>query len=197
MKKNKNNYKLISHIAVLAMVVMLAVTSTFSWYSRTTNNDSSPTAGVLKYERSGNINGEGGTLQTYVGTKNSNGQITYDNKLTGNISTEPGAVNYFKTVITDKSSGDSLVSLYLKNLMCTKSLGNKIKIGILQPEKTYKEITADVESPNICTFKDIPLIDNVQIKMGTTIEIFWFIEIQESALYAGSISLGTLHLIYG
>lgn len=194
MKKNNHNFKLVSHIAVLAMVVMLAVTATFSWYNRSASKSTS-TGGVLNYERSGNINGAGGTLKTYIGTV-TNGKITYtDNEAVGNISAEPGTINYFKTVITDNSSGDSLVSLYLENFKTT--LSNDVKIGIFKPEKTYKPLVLQGISENFYNFKKISLIDNVPIKKGTTTEIYWFVEISTTATTAGSINLGTLHLVYG
>ncbi len=194
MKKEIHNSKIISHIVVLAMVVMLAVTATFSWYNRVPNEDF-PTGGLLKYERSGNINGSGGTIATYVGTE-TNGKITYaDTKVTGTISTEPGAINYFKTVITDNSTGDSLISLYLENFKTT--LSSDVKVGMLKPEKTYIPLTNKGISSGYFTFNKICLIDNVPIKKDTTTEVCWFVEISTTNTTSGSIDLGTLHLVYG
>ena len=105
MKKRISNPKLISHILILALALSIAVVATFSWYNR-----SEATAGEgnsFKYTQSGNINGKGGTVTTYAGTSD-NGKITYSaESLTsgsGALSTQPGALNYFKNVITDESS---------------------------------------------------------------------------------------------
>ena len=197
MKKHINNPKLISHILILALALSIAVVATFSWYNRSTS--SAGEGNSFKYTQSGNINGKGGTVTTYAGTSD-NGKITYSTEsLTSGsdaLSTEPGALNYFKTVITDESSsGDSLVSLYLRDFTYSSSMGESIHIGLIQPEKTYKQYTATVSGDN-CVIDSICLEDNIFIQKGGTVEVYWFVEVDGSYDGTGSIELGNLHLVY-
>ena len=196
MKKSRSNLKVLSHIAVLALVLVIAVVATFSWYNRSTVTE---TGYLLKYSQSGNVNGSGGEIHTYAGTNN-DGVVTYSttevSETSGGISTEPGSVNYFKTVITDESNtGESMVSLYLEGLSYTKSLGNSVKVGIIQPEKTYKKYTSTLSGNNYNASR-ICLIDNVYVENNGTVEVYWFIEINKNLTTTGSINLGTLHLVY-
>lgn len=194
MKKGKSNLKVISHILVLALVLVIAVVATFSWYNRT--QSAGETGYLLEYTQSGNVNGTGGTIQTFAGTDN-NGMITYaDTEVSGTISTEPGAVSYFKTVITDESnSGDSMVSLYLEDFTYSSKMGSAIHIGIIQPEKTYKKFTGTLSGSNYIVDK-ICLEDNVPVANNGTVEVYWFVEIDATYSGTGSVDLGTLHLVY-
>lgn len=199
MKKHINNPKLISHILILALALSIAVVATFSWYNRSTS--SAGEGNSFKYTQSGNINGEGGTVTTYAGTSD-NGKITYSTEpltlSSGALSAEPGSLNYFKTVIEDKSTvgaGDSLVSLYLENFTYSSSMEESIHIGIIQPEKTYKQYTATVSGDN-CVIDSICLEDNIFIENNGTVEVYWFVEVDGSYDGTGSIDLGNLHLVY-
>lgn len=197
MKKHISNPKLISHILILLLALSIAVVATFSWYNRSTS-----TAGDgnrFTYTQSGNINGKGGSVATYAGTSD-NGKVTYSTELltstAGTLSTEPGALNYFKTVITDEStSGDSLVSLYLKDFTYSSTMGESIHIGLIQPEKTYKQYTATTSGSN-CVIDSICLEDNIFIENGGTVEVYWFVEIDAEYDGTGSMELGNLHLVY-
>lgn len=197
MKKRISNPKLISHILLLALVMSIAVVATFSWYNRSVT----PSAGEGKkftYTQSGNVNGAGGTVTTYAGTSD-NGVITYSTEAvstTGAVTTEPGKLSYFKTVITDESSeGDSLVSVYLENFTYSSSMGNAIHIGLTEPEKTYKPISATTSGGN-CVVESICLEDNIFVEKGGTVEIYWFVQIDGSYSGNGTIDLGNLHLVY-
>lgn len=192
MKKSRSNFRVISHIAVLALVLVIAVVATFSWYNRSTATQE---GNLLQYSQSGNISGNGGSLRTFVGT-NDNGVITYETENSGSISTEPGAVNYFKTVITDESNtGDSVISLYLEDMSFSNMNSSTVKIGIIQPEKTYKKFTGTLSGSNYIVDR-ICLIDNVYVQNQSTTEVYWFVEINKSYSGTGSINLGTLHLVY-
>lgn len=195
MKKSRSNLRVVSHIAVLALVLVIAVVATFSWYNRSASSFES--GSTLKYTQTGNVSGKSGDIQTYVGVDD-NGIITYETALTDGMSvtTEPGAVNYFKTVITDSSNtGDSMISLYLEDFACSTSMGNAIHIGLVEPEKTYKAFTGTANGSNY-VIDQLCLIDNVFIKNNGTVEVFWFIEIDKNYTGTGSINLGTLHLVY-
>lgn len=203
MKKQGKNLKLFSHILILSLVVIIAVAATFSWYNR-----SVPSGGegnLLKYSQSGKVNGNGCSIKTYAGT-NDKGKVTYsDTELTASseaLTTAPGAINYFKTVIKSEVTGsdaaEGTVSVYLENFSYDKTLGNgNVKIGIIQPEKTYKSFTTTSSSSgdsyiasNIC------LEDNLMITSGNTIEIYWFVQVGSSTVNEGNITLGTMHLVY-
>lgn len=191
--KKHNKLSFISHILILALVLVIAVGATFSWYSRT--GSSAGVGRLFEYTQSGNVNGKGGTLATYVGTNN-NGVITYSTeeltKTGASVTTEPGSLNYFKTVITDEGSeGDSMVSVYLEDFTFSSGMGNSIRIGLTQPEKTYKQF-----SSTSTTIDSVCLEDNIFIKEGGTVEIYWFIEIDSSYTGNGTINLGTIHLVY-
>lgn len=196
--KKHSNAKLFSHILILSLVLLIAVGATFSWYNRSVT----PSAGsgdLLTYNQTGNINGEGGTIKTYAGTSD-NGKITYSSDelstASGTVSTEPGALNYFKTVITNgETSGDSMVSVYLENFSYSSSLGDSVHIGIIQPEKTYKQFDAKL-SGSVYKVSSVCLEDNIPLKKGGTTEIYWFIEIDSDVNDAGSITLDTMHLVY-
>lgn len=194
MKNKRSNLRVISHIAVLMLVLVIAVVSTFSWYNRST---ASQEGKLLKYSQSGNISGKGGTIQTFVGTNN-NGVISYDTDIStmASVSTEPGAVNYFKTVITDETnSGDAVVSLYIENMKFSSMGNSTVKIGISQPEKTYKSYSGSYSGGKYNVDR-ICLIDNLYVKNQTVTEVYWFVEINKSFSGNGSIELGSLHLVY-
>ena len=202
--KKYSNSKLFSHILIFALVLLIAVGATFSWYNRP-EPSSAGSGNLLTYNQTGNINGEGGSIQTYAGT-NDNGKITYSTEelsvSADSISTEPGALNYFKTVITNgASSGDSMVSVYLENFRYSSSLGDSVHIGIIQPEKTYKKYSAvlsgsEYKADSICLEDNIPL-KGYNAEAGTgTVEIYWFVEVDKNVTESGSIQLGTMHLVY-
>lgn len=196
MKKQSRNTKLLSHILILSLVMIIAVTATFSWYNRSVSSDGE-TGNMLKYSQSGNVNGEGGTIKTYAGT-NDNGKVTYSDKELSTssdaLTSKPGAINYFKTVIT--SMTDSTVSVYLENFSYERSLGSgNVKIGIIQPEKTYKSFSTTA-SGSAYNVSRICLEDNLMVTSGGTIEIYWFVEVGSGTTGSGNITLGTMHLVY-
>lgn len=196
MKKIISNPKILSRILVLLLVLSIAVVATFSWYNRSTS--SAGESNKFSYTQSGKINGDGGTIETYLGTNN-NGKITYSTtSLSASndvISTQPGALNYFKTVVTDSSDADSLISVYLEDFTYSSSMNGSIHIGLTNPEKTYKEVKGSASGSNYIV-ESLCLEDNVPISKGGTVEIYWFIEIDEDFSGTGSITLGTLHLVY-
>ncbi|MEE1318160.1 MAG: hypothetical protein UHD05_01485 [Ruminococcus sp.] len=201
--KKHGNAKLFSHILILALVLIIAVGATFSWYNRTVTS-SAGSGDLLTYEQTGNINGEGGTIKTYAGTSD-NGKITYSSEelstASDTISTEPNAVNYFKTVITnvgdnDEALEDSIVSVYLEDFSYSSSLGkSSVHIGIIQPEKTYKEYNATLSGSDYMV-DNICLEDNIPLAKGGTTEIYWFVEIDKNVATSGDVKLGTMHLVY-
>lgn len=189
MKKAKGNLRFLSHILVFSLCLIIAVAATFAWYNRSTLA-SVGTAGKLTYSQSGNVSGEGCQLKTYIGTDN-DGEITYDTELTDihALTTQPGAVNYFRTVITDVStSGNgSSLSVYLENLKYSTAMNGNVNVGLTAPEKTYKP----VNSQQIC------LEDNIVIERNGEITVDWFIELSSSySSSAGEIQLGNMHIVY-
>lgn len=198
MKKGTANARMFSHILILLLCVIIAVVATFSWYSRSTTQ-SLGTAGELTYSQSGNITGNGCIAQTFAGTY-SEGDISYSSTPvadTDSITSEPGACNYFKTVITDQNSNapKSVLSVYLENFTYSSSMGSTIHIGLLQPEKTYKQFTSTTSGSNK-VIESLCLEDNIVITSGGTVTVYWFVQIDSSYTGSGSIGLGNLHIVY-
>ena len=200
MKNEKGNLRVISHIAVLILATILVVGSTASWYDRTPTSPG--ITNKLTYSQTANINnGSDILIETYVGT-NDNGIVTYDTTLASsdNIVAEPGAVNYFKTVLTDQSNdGDSIVSLYLKSLTCSNLSDGDIHIGILGPEKTYKSYDGNFVDGKyivntICIEDNVLVENNTSTANPKTTEIYWFVETNVSADKKGSLTLGDLYI---
>lgn len=185
MKKELRLTKALTLAALLMLALLITVTSTFSWYPRT----SSTTSATLKlnYERTDQVSGIGTkTVKTYLGTQ-SNGHVTYAaTELAANsaVPVNNDKIYYFKTVITDTSSvGDSVISLYLDKITASVS---SIQIGLTSPEKTYKTATLTGGSvSNYC------LEDNIIISSQGSVEIYWFIK------YTGSLSftLGNFYYV--
>lgn len=201
MKKQGKKMKLFSHILILSLVVIIAVAATFSWYNRSVQSYGE--GNLLKYSQSGNVNGKGCTIKTYAGT-NDKGKVTYgDTELTASseaLTTAPGAINYFKTVITsevtDPDAAEGTVSVYLENFSYAQTLGSgNVNIGIIQPEKTYKSFST-TQSGSSYIASNICLEDNLLITKGSTKEIYWFVEVGSSTVKEGNITLGTMHLVY-
>ena len=198
MKKQMINTKLLSHILILSLVMIIGVTATFSWYNRSVSSDGE-TGNLLKYSQSGKVNGNGCTIKTYAGTEDK-GKITYsDNELSTSsetLTTAPGANNYFKTEIKSEGTADGTVSVYLENFSYDKTLGSgSVNVGIIQPEKTYKSFST-AESGSVYSASKICLEDNLMVTSGSTIEIYWFVEVGSSTTGSGNITLGTMHLVY-
>lgn len=196
MKKKAVNAKMFSHILILFMCVIIAVVATFSWYSRS-SIESLGTAGALSYSQSGNITGNGCTAQTFAGTY-ADGDVSYSStELSGSITSEPGSLSYFKTVITDQNSTapKSVLSLYLENFTYSSSMGSSIHIGLTQPEKTYKQFTSTLTDGSY-VIESLCLEDNIVITSGGEVTVYWFVQIDNSYSGDGSINLGNLHIVY-
>lgn len=197
-KKSERKSKMFSHISIMAIALIMAVTVTFSWLPRSSQG-SLGNGNMLQYHQSGNVNGSGGVVHTYAGT-NENGIITYsDTELAASdsITVEPGGTRYFKTVITDQSYGraKNVVSVYLENLKYSSDMGGSLKVGLTAPEKTYISYTASTSG----TYKVIDslcLEDNIIIDAEGTKEIYWFFAIDSNYSGNGSIILDKMHLVY-
>lgn len=186
MKKEYRGFKVVSHIAILFLVLLIAVSTTFSWYDRSKSDDVSSYR--LDYSQTGKVNGAGEkTVKTYAGT-NSNGIVTYsETELADSreFDVVSGEATYFKTVITETdNAGDSVVSLYLDNLTCTSGT---LKVGIVGPEKTYIE-HEDTDS----TFENLCIEDNLIVKSQGTVEIYWFVIADAD----GTIELGNFYIVH-
>ncbi|MCD8026840.1 MAG: hypothetical protein LUF33_07985 [Clostridiales bacterium] len=188
MKKGERKSKLLTHIIILALCLLTTVTAAFSWYDRSTA--ATETGNLLTYTQTGKISGEGCTVVTYVGTEN-NGVISYDSddissSSYSSLTTEPGSVNYFETVIKNNGTADCMISVYLEDFTYSNGLSGYVKLGLTQPEKTYKTVS----SARVC------LEDNLEIGQGETVTVDWFVEVDSDCSDSGSISLGTMHIVY-
>lgn len=196
MKKEKGNLRLMSLLAILALVLLMAVASTFSWYNRTQSADAE--ARILDYKQTGKVNSVGSAeVATFEGTLD-NGIVSYsDTALASDaaVTAKSGQVNYFKTVITDTANSSSLVSLYLNNITCTSDMGSSLHIGIVEPEKTYKQFTGTVTGESFIV-DTLCVEDDLILESGSTVEVYWFVEIDADYTSEGTINLGTQYLVY-
>lgn len=200
MKKNTSSFNLVSRLAILLLVLLLAVGTTFSWYDRTKRGDGE--SYLLDYEVSGKINTglTGVSVETYVGTKK-NGIVKYNDvplTVSGvgeSVTTNSGEVTYFKTVIQDTAnSGDSLISLYLSQFSCASKMGSKIHIGVVGPEKTYNEYQGTISGSDY-VIQPMLIEDNILLKNNSIVEVYWFMSVDESYSGDGTVSLGVPYVV--
>lgn len=193
MKKNSSGYILLSRIAILLLVMCLAVGTTFSWYDRSKRDDEE--GHVLKYNLTGNVNAnlEDVTVETYLGT-NKDGVVTYGEDAlvaSADVPVVAGELAYFRTVITSANSpGDALVSLYLSQFSCKSSMGNKVHIGVIGPEKIYNQFTGTASGSSYVV-KPMLIEDNLVLKSNGVVEVYWFLEVEVS----GSVNIGTPYVV--
>lgn len=136
MKKSK-----VLALTVLSVILCLMImcTSSFSWFTRGTQtggyfswtNDDSNTA--LSYNTS---NGSGISMATYSSPDGNTYGDTEVTALSNSNGLAAGDRKYYRTDITNSSSADQSVSLYLSNLE-TSGNGN-FYLGVNDPLKTYK-----------------------------------------------------------
>lgn len=193
MKKDKSYLRLISYIAMLALVMTMAIGSTFSWYNRDPFDGGE--SNRLKYTQTGKVNSafsEQRTIQTFVGT-NQNGEIVYsDTEVSGPVTVAPGEPCYFKSVITDNAgSGDSMVSFYVEKITVSNNMTDRIYIGITGPEKTYKEYTTSNNE-----LRKFRVEDNLYLANNGTIEVYWFVNSEAERTTDATVTLQTQYLVY-
>lgn len=193
MKESRNYLRFISYIAMLVLTLTMATSSTFSWYSRHPGDGGE--GNLLRYTQTAKVNNtvsDKRTVVTYAGTDN-NGVIEYsDTAVSGAVTVAPGEPCYFKSVITDTAgSGDSIVSLYLKRISISTNMSNEVYIGIIGPEKTYKQYRAsDYKLNEVC------IEDNLYLANDGTIVVYWFIKSEASYSDNATVTLDTQYLVY-
>lgn len=195
MKKEYKGLKLLTVMLVLALVLVLTVFSVFSWYDRTKRADED--GYKLTYSQTGSVNNTSGvTVVTYAGTV-TDGAVEYsDTPLSGSVDVKAGEAVYFKSVVNNSAnSSDTVVSLYLKDLTYISTMGEKIHVGIVGPEKTYKEYSGTVSGSNRVV-SPFCLEDNIVVERGGTVEVEWFIKPSTSYTGTGAITPGTIYIAY-
>lgn len=195
MKKEYKGLKLLTVMLVLALVLALTVVSAFSWYDRTKRADED--GYKLTYSQIGRVNNTSGvTVVTYAGTV-TDGAVEYsDTPLSGAVDVKAGEAVYFKSVVTDTSnSSDTLVSLYINDLVYNPTLGDHINIGLVNPEKTYKAVNATNEG-GTCHAETFCLEDNIIVESNGTVEVEWFIKPVNSVTETDAIKPGTIYIAY-
>lgn len=181
MKKAMNICKLISCIALAMLTAVMVVGTTFSWYDRTQDVDSTKYSS-LQYTREGKVNGKEATFATYQGTVD-NGKISYaEAPLATNAQVEvpAGKALYFKTLITNDNYGTSSVALYLDDT--NYSYGN-INIGVQSLEKTYKSY----KNGDVLCIEDFITIDS-----DKSVEVYWFVKAEDAV----TLDLSQMYLVY-
>lgn len=206
MKRQLNISRLITILLALALAVIMAVGSTFSWYDRTPATVNKTDIKTMNYSVTGKVNApRTAQMKTYLGVED-NGEFTYNNEVSGSVLFEKGEnIKYFKTDIDITDNGDALVSLYLQGLTYTK-LGQNFSIGVINPEKTLKSYTAD--SANDVFIKNYACIcDNILIPTDTDDDgqefdsdftVYWYIKFESpnESDESCTLSLGKMHLLY-
>ena len=186
MKKEKSFLRILSIIALLMLTLLIAVTSTFSWYPRTSSETDE--MHIFRDRRSLTVVGHGKkTITTYVGD-NDNGHVTYEDVLDDTnriIPVNDEKIYYFKTVITETGNGGTApVALYVDSIKASTAT---LQIGLTGPEKTYKSYAVTSGYA-----KDVCIEDNVIVENNGTVEIYWFVK------YAGTteLQIGNLYYFY-
>ncbi|MBQ7385261.1 MAG: hypothetical protein IJW04_02010 [Ruminococcus sp.] len=195
MKKEYKSLKLLTFVLVFALVLALTVVSAFSWYDRTMRADEDGYR--LVYSQNGRVNNTSGvTVVTYAGTV-TDGVVEYsDTPVSGAVDVKAGQAVYFKSVVTDTAnSSDTVVSLYLNGLTYNSAMGENIHIGLVSPEKTFKEYKG-VVSGNNRTVSTFCLEDNIVVEKQSTIEVEWFIKPSTDYTGTSAITPGTIYIAY-
>ncbi len=186
MKKEISFVRLLSIIAILLLTVIMAVTSTFAWYPRTSSETDEMR--IFRDRRSLTVVGHGKKeITTYIGA-NDNGHVTYDEVLSASNRVIPHNdenIYYFKTVITESGNGGAApVSLYVDSIKASTAT---VQIGLTGPEKTYKAypVTSGYAG-NIC------IEDNIIVESNGSVEVYWFIK------YTGTteLQIGNFYYFY-
>lgn len=194
MKKEYLFIRALSLTVILILVASLAVFSAFSWYDRTARPNE--TGRLLNYTQTGKVNKtQDVSVITYSGTLE-NGEVTYsETALSGAVSVKAGQVNYFKSVVTNGDVGDALVSLYLKEFTYNSGMGQIINIGLVNPEKTYKEYQGDASGSDY-VISTLCLEDNIFVESNGEVVVEWFVK--PSASYTGdaALDIGKMFIAY-
>lgn len=196
MKSNKKSIMIISCILMLAIFLAVSVVTTFSWYDRTKMDDAY--AHIIDYSLTAKTAGNGPkTIKTYAGTLEDGVLKFSDTEVSGNITTYPGKVNYFKTVITETNNiGDSVISVNYDSISLSSNVGGGCHIGLTSPEKTYKEIKGTTSNDKI-VFSDVCIEDEVIVKSEDTVEVYWYFQADnEDYEGTGTLTLGNLYYVY-
>lgn len=186
MKIGSNFLRLFSIMAILVLVLIIGVVSTFSWYNPTVYSSSDvPNKGnSLRYNIEGKINRISGCdFKTYSG-KYIDGVLTYDENMAlrgpQNVKiTKENEVAYYKTVIKNDENGAAMISLFVNSITCDS--GNAY-VGIYSPEKTY----VNSSGTPFC------IEDNLIVPNGGTIEVCWYV----GASAGATVTFGDLYIVY-
>lgn len=206
MKRQLNISRLVTIVSALALAVIMAVGSTFSWYNRPQNTADVSNVKKLNYSVTGKVNAPRSVqMKTYLGIEDK-GEFTYNDEVSTSVAFSAGEnIKYFKTDIDITNNGDALVSLYLQGLTYS-NLGEKFSIGIINPEKTLKKYS--VTGATGVYVKDFVCIsDNVVIptdmdddgqEFDSDLTVYWYIKFDNPNDKADirELNLGKMHLVY-
>lgn len=181
MKSGNKFFRLFSLVTIFALILIMAVASTFSWYAPTTVTDK---GNALYYNIEGKINRNSGCkFVTYKGDV-VDGFLVYNEftPLRGPQAvtiSETDEVARYKTIIANDDNGPALVSLYVNSISCTDG---DAYIGIYQPEKTYIK----AEGTPVC------IEDNLIVPNNSSIEVYWYVGAKAGA----TVTFGDLFVSY-
>ncbi len=128
------------------------------------------------------INGNGCTAKTYLGTVDSDGNVTYpQSTATGNITSlasdtySQGDVLYFKTYISNSKAFVTNTSLFI-DVKYSTALENKYFIGVSSPTKDLITYPAESTQGNLSTVRWIPVVAQYEISANAqSVEIEWYV----------------------
>lgn len=196
MKRKVNKTKIICFILAIAVFLTVSVITAFSWYDRTAMPEAD--ARIIEYNLTAKTAGNGPkTIKTYAGNFE-DGVLKYsDTEVSEDITTYPGKVNYFKTVITETTNaGDSVISVHYDTISISSNVHGGCHIGLTSPEKTYQVINGQTVD-NKTVYSDVCIEDEVFVKSNGTTEIYWYIQADDGDYEGtGTLNLGNLYYIY-
>ncbi len=198
--KKLNNLRLLTIVAVLALAILIAVGSTFSWSPRTVDSTDTNSYRNFNYEFSGRVNYLGlkdVAPVTYEGISE-NGDIDYsETPVSGEVTLSGENIKYFKTVIDNKvqNQGSALFSLYVDGMKFTQSLGANINVGIFTPEKTYDTTLVEATGANgYYNVNRFCLEDNLFVANNSECVVYWFVKF-DSAPADAKLDIGNIQIV--
>ncbi|MDP4120332.1 MAG: hypothetical protein Q8876_04645 [Bacillota bacterium] len=192
MKRLNPIFKLI----VLLICFLTTISMSFSWFSRQTitNNASMTFTATIPIRCS---NSSQCTVNTYLGTANSQGIINYDTStaisFTGasiDMSKQAQGRIYYRTDINNSSSYPiTSVSLFFDSVTYTSSSGT-LNFALTGPTKTYKSYSSGTLATSSEPF---PIVRNITVSSGSTVSVYWYFE---DTSKSGTLALTKLYFCY-
>ncbi len=175
-------------VALLCLVCMIVFT--YSWFNRNRNESTIPTGDRMKYVDDIDVSNSANlSMDTYLGTENSSGEVTYSSTPIGESDRSisnllPGSKIYYKTTISN--SGSKCKATLLLRGSNYDSFGSDIQFGVLEPMNTLKSYNSGV---------DVELVRNITVPANGSVDVCWYVYLKSSStVTSGTMTLGSLYL---